>query len=253
MPKHRGDTPEEDRALGLIEEGVINKVEPYSDGGGWSVTYKDSWGCVVRDVGVEPKVGDVLTTFGRFGYAFHGQALNGQVLWYLSRAEEEAERQQQLDAMDARRRAAFEEAKPKLDADYESLPPVFKKRIDRFRASNPDFRWESESYEMFVCTQAVALADWARQQVDDGEDGWVEEAVAKITEWDAGFRGAADYKAHVALVPGWDDGHSGNTQGCAVALAKEHLRSRERVAVLPGALTPLVGSADYSKPKRARR
>jgi hypothetical protein len=72
--KARGATPEEDEARGLITRGVIKDVTPYRDGGGWSVTTDDGLGCGVRDEGVEPKIGDVLTVYG---YPFHGQAING--------------------------------------------------------------------------------------------------------------------------------------------------------------------------------
>lgn len=249
--KQRGATPEEDRAHGWIEEGIITKVEPYGDSKGWSVIYGDSMGCGVRDTGLAPKVGDTLTVFGQFGHSFHGQAINGQVIWYLSRAEEEAERQAWLAKRKSDQCAKFEESKERLDRDYDWLPPLFKMRIDRFRAANADFRWQSESYEMFVCTQAVVLADWARSQVDDTQPGWKDEAVAKIDAWDKINSADNDppyaYKAQIAAVPGWEDGHSGNTHGCAVFLAKEYLTASERVVLQPGALAPLVGTTDYSK------
>jgi hypothetical protein len=143
--------------------------------------------------------------------------------------------------MDRERRERFAAARGQLDRDYDSLPPLFKLRIDRFRNANPDFRWESESYEMFVCTQAVLLADWAREGTETAA-----EAVAKIEAWDkinsAEHDPPYDYQARLAAVR-----HSGNTHGCAVALAKRHLTSRESVAVMPGALSPLTGTADYAK------
>ena len=101
----RGLTPEEDRSLGCFEEGVITKVTPYENGGGWSVSYGDCWGCGVRDVGTEPKVGDTLTTFGRFGRPFHGQALNGVVLWYSSPEEMAEAHRVMVEGMKTKRRA----------------------------------------------------------------------------------------------------------------------------------------------------
>jgi len=245
--KQRGRTPEEDQANGWVTEGVIERVEPYGDGKGWSVTLSDHTGCGVREAGVEPKVGDTLTIYGTFGYSFHGQALNGKLLWYLTPEEEEAERQQWLADHDRKKREEFEANREQLDRDYDSLPPLFKMRIDRFRKANPDFRWESESYEMFVCTQAVVLAEWAREGTHTPE-----EAVAKIEAWNkinsADHDPPYDYRAQVDAVPGWADGHSGNTHGCAVMLAKEYLTTPERIVLEPGALAPLVGTNDYSKP-----
>jgi hypothetical protein len=83
--KLRGNTPEEDEALGCYTEGTITKVE------GMCVTYDDGWCCMVRDCGVTPKVGDRLRVYGCFGRPFHGQALNGKLLWYITIAEQEAE------------------------------------------------------------------------------------------------------------------------------------------------------------------
>ena len=92
--KQRGATPEEDRARGFITEGPIKDVTKSDDP--WMVTQESGWGCVVRDYGVEPKVGDVLTIFGQLGYSFHGQAINGEMLWYETPEEE---RQKQADAI----------------------------------------------------------------------------------------------------------------------------------------------------------
>ncbi len=91
--KPRGQTPEEDRANGWITEGVIKDV---SGSGPWSVSLEGGTGCGVRDKGVEPKVGDILTIYGTFGYSFHGQALNGRLLWYLTPDEERGHRSPRL-------------------------------------------------------------------------------------------------------------------------------------------------------------
>lgn len=252
MREDRGLTPAEDEAMGCVEEGTITKVEPYADGGGWSVSYGDCWGCGVRDVGVEPKVGDHLVTYGRFGRPFHGQAINGVVLWYRSPEEMDEEHRLMVERMNAERRAEFEAKKDELDADYESLPALFRMRIDRFRAANPDFRWEYEPYEMFTCTQAVVLADWARAQADDQTPGWKDRAVAALDAWwsinSAENDPPYDYQAQKDMIPGWGDGHSGNTAGCALMLAKQYLTAAESVAVMPGAMSPIVGTADYSVP-----
>lgn len=230
----RGNTPAEDEAIGCFTEGTITRVDaPSQPGGSWSITYADGWGCGLRgDLGAEPKVGDHFRTYGRFGRSFHGQALNGRLLWYKSAAEMDAEHAAWLAQHNADRAERFERERPQLDADYHGLPWVLKKRIDRFRAANPNFRVEYESYEMFVCTQAVALAGWAETQT---------EPVAAIDSWKD-----QPYEVQVESVPEWSDAHSGNTHGCAVALAETLCTSNERAAVLPGALSPIVGTADYA-------
>jgi hypothetical protein len=244
MSAERGATAAEDDALGCYEEGTITRVDaPTTPEGSWGISYGDCWGCGLRQGDWTPKVGDHFRVYGRFGRPFHGQALNGRVLWYKTSAEMEADHRAWVDDLHARKRAEFEKARPQLDADYESLPPVLRKRINRFRAANPDFRWEHESYEMFVCTQAALLAAWAEEQSDPATaiDTWNR---INSAENDPPY----DFAAQVAAVPGWSDGHSSNTHGCAVAIAKTLVGKRfpEAAAVMPGALAPLVGSADYS-------
>jgi hypothetical protein len=240
--KRRGATPDEDRALGLIEEGPITEVTPYSDGhGGWSVSFGDHWGCGVRDVGVEPKVGDVLTLFGCMGYPFHGQALNGEMLWYLTPDEEEAKRQADAEAADAKRRAEFEDQRAQLDRDYDALPDTFKERIDKFRRTNPDFRWQFEGYEMGCCTDAVKVASWC--------------SVNRIAEEDGSEPTAADNIIAFQKLP-WDeqkkagvsDGHSGNSFGFVIRLAYLWVTNPGLVVQEHGALTPLVGCEEYGCP-----
>jgi hypothetical protein len=240
--KRRGATPEEDRERGWIEEGVIKDVTPYSDGDGWSVTYGDSWGCGVRDVGVEPKVGDTLTTFGTIGFPFHGQALNGELLWYLTPEEEEAKRQADIADAARKKREQFEQERPKLDAAYDALPDTFKERIDKFRRTNPDFRWQFESYEMGCCTDALKVASWC--------------SVNRVGEPDGGHEPTAAENIVVFQKLPWEeqkksgvgDGHSGNSFGFVVRLAYLWVTDPGAVVLEHGALTPLVGCDDYGCP-----
>jgi hypothetical protein len=217
----RGATPEEDEAMGNFERGTITKVHKGQDG--YTVSYGDSWGCFLRDCGVEPQIGDQFTTYGSFGRPFHGQALNGKVLWYDSIEQEIAKREAEHAEYEAKRKRAFADNMVQMDAEYSALPPAFKNRIKRFRDADPAFRWQSESYEMFCCTQAVLLADWAR----DGTTT-TQEAIAKIEAWDRinseHNDPPYDYQAQLAAVPGWSDAHSGNTHAGSVGLAKRWIR-----------------------------
>lgn len=240
--KQRGATPGEDRERGWIEEGVITQVTPYSDGDGWSVSYGDHWGCGFRDAGLEPKVGDLLTTFGQFGYSFHGQALNGEVVWYLTPEEEQAEHERQVAEADQRRRDEFEQNKAKLDTAYAALPETFQQRIDKFRTTNPDFRAQFEGYEMSCCTDAVKLAAYC--------------SVNRIaTEFEGDEPTAAENVLAFQKLPweeqkraGVSDGHSGNSFGFVVRLAYLWVTDPGMVVAEHGALTPLVGCEEYGCP-----
>lgn len=121
----------------------------------------------------------------------------------------------------------FERDKIKLDMDYSSLPDVFKRRIDKFRNNNPDFRWKYEKYEMFVCKQAYILAQTLR--TPENVEMWSKKS----------------YEEQMRLVPLFDKNHSGNTAGMATVLAYWYLKEPENVVKLHGALAALVGSEEY--------
>lgn len=246
--KQRGQTPAEDRERGWINEGVITEVMPYSDVNeagelsGWSVSYGDGWGCGVRNTGVEPKVGDTLTVYGQIGYAFHGQALNGRVLWYLSPDDEEAERTQKQEAVDRRRREEFEAKREQLDRDYDALPDTFKERIDKFRRTNPDFRWEFEGYEMMCCKDALKIASYCSinriAKPNDGHEPTADENVQAFSK--------LPYEEQEKA--GINEGHSGNSFGFAVRLAYLWVTDPGMVVLEHGALTPLAGCDKYGCP-----
>lgn len=232
--------------MGYVEEGIITAVEPKSRGS-WGVTFGNSFGCGVRDVGVEPKVGDQLRTYGQFGYSFHGQALNGQVLWYLTPEQEEAERQERNRKADQDKRERFEADRERLDAAYETLPETFRDRIDKFRRTNPDWRWQYESYESMCCVDAVKIAAYC--------------STAELVEYDPETEGtnAAQQCQAYAKLPyeeqkkaGIDGGHSGNSFGFAVRLAYLWLTDPGLVVAEHGALTPLVGCETYGCPHPAK-
>lgn len=229
----RGETPDEDRQKRTLEAGVIGTVErrETEDGVFWHVSFGNTF-CGVVDKGVVPKVGDTIEVFGAFGYPFHGYALNGTVMEYNSREEMDAQRKARTEKQHAKEKAIFEENRVDLDWQYDGLPPLFKMRIDRFRKANPDFRWRYEAYEMSVCTGAAMLAEWARDR------GGVDE----IKRWNA-----LTPQEQIVEIPQWFQGHSGNTHQCAVMLAVQYLTGPESIPLLPGAMSPIIGSADYSE------
>lgn len=58
----------------------------------------------------------------------------------------------------AQKKRDFEGEREALDRAYEALPPEFRRRFDRFRRNNPEFRWRHEDYEMMVSQEAIKLA-----------------------------------------------------------------------------------------------
>jgi hypothetical protein len=176
-----------------------------------------------------PKVGDMISFKRRDYNSTLGVKVNGEVLYErtihdLALEDEEQKLRFALDHIEA-----FKKAKPALDAAYESLPSWFKMRINKFRGNNPKFRWEYESYEMFCCTQAVKIAEAFKGKPKDIFDVFVK----------------AEWADQLKMVPGLEDGHSGNTFGAACQLAYHSLTKPENVTRMHGALAPLVGSEEY--------
>ena len=80
---------------------------------------------------------------------------------------------------------------------------LFRKRIDRFREEDPDFRVDSEAYELFCLAEAVKIAN----------------ACETVENIEAFKNGKSE------LVPDLSEEHSGNTFYCACGLARAYLES----------------------------
>lgn len=196
---------------------------------GWDIRFAGARGFYVsKEHGVRPMVGQVARFYGRgIGSSVRGLTLDGRVVFYRT-PDEQAEHQRQLgEAEERRQRAEWEKNAAKYEADAASLPAEFKDRIARFKRVRPNDFWRHESYELFVCQEAVKIAQALKTP----------EAVREFHSlpWE-------EQKARVADV---SDGHSGNTFGVAVRLAHRWLSTPELVARDHGALCPLVGCEDY--------
>jgi hypothetical protein len=261
------------------EHGVIRSAKRSSDGS-WTIETESSSGFGVSRDRVEdsiwddfsPQKGDAITLYTRGFSQVVGLDLNGSRVFLMTDQEIEAQRALQAARMDRQKAERFERERERLDADYEALPQVFRDRIDRFRANNPNFREEFESYEMFVCKEAVQLAERAREAVASGEHAaevaafWADPAKlaaagdpgepwaepegppeVRWLYWARALNSAAydyDYQRELR-VTGMSDAHSGNTAGAAFLLARAYIESPEYVARVRGAMSPLVGSDAY--------
>lgn len=235
---------------------TITEVNRESDG--WSITSSDGWSFYVPDKGVEPRVGDSARFYGRgIGSTVRGLDIAGREVFYRTPEEQEQKNKLDVEAAEQKRRDDFEKARPRLDAKYASLPPVFRERIDGFRAFNPDWRWEHEAYEMSCCVDAVKIAEACKLpktgetlrqlgiRIKDGE--WSDDPIGRLQAF-AAINSAANnyqYKLQEDAIPGLFDGHSGNSFGMALRLASLYLSRPELVAQEHGALCPLVGCQDY--------
>ena len=209
-------------------------VERVEDGGdSWVITTDKCmvFGGLRKSYGIEPKVGDMAGFYGRgFGSTVRGLAINGVVAYYRTEAEQHALDLQEQAKRDTDRRAEFEQNRAKMDAEYDALPEVFRRRLDKFRNTNPEFRWRFEEYEMCCCKDALKIA-----------------AAVKTVEAVQKFHDATSEEQE-RLVPDMDKGHSGNSFGFACRLAYLYLTDPELVVKEHGALTPLVGCKTYGCP-----
>lgn len=246
---------------------------------GWTIEAKSSGFHLAREAmgsdiayDIEPKIGDDVEVHTELGSRVVGVTLNGQLLYMKSREELDAEHALYVASYDRKKREVYEREKGKLNEQYESLPQVFKDRIERFRKNNPDFSTNYESYEMFSCTEAVKIAEVAFKSVDKhlhddevdafwsdseklslasypNDEPWTEpeNKYLRWLLWAWAIHSKAfdyDYARHRELT-GLSDGHSGNTAGMALSLARLYIESPEYVSKMHGALSTLVGSEEY--------
>lgn len=240
------DTQFEDVVVKSVSESSFNRED------GWTFGIQEEW-----DVPI--KSGDVARFYGRgIGSTVRGLDINGLQCFYLTEEQLRAKHAREVLEYEAQQKAEFEKNKANLDEKYNNLPEVFQRRMDKFRANNPDFRWKYESYEMFCCEQAVIIATAiGNRLVDEAitEGLPLEEAKKVIVE-------RAPTAIHEFYEMPWEkqqevisdlaDGHSGNTFGCSVRLASFYISEHpENIVKLHGALAPLVGSEEYGCVARA--
>lgn len=210
------------------QESVIENVEREKDN--WFyVTHNDGWTLGVQTSDIEPKAGDTIRTYGRgIGYEVRGIAINGHVVRYESDADMRARHARELAASDQKKRDEAVANRTENDARIAALTQEFQNRIARLRRNNPDFEWDHQPYELFICEQAVVIANAFSSNVEELKD-W-----SKL-----------DWSDQKKRVPGLDEGHSGNTFGAASRLAWLFLTKPELVELEHGALCPLVGCTAY--------
>lgn len=216
------------------QEGIVLNVTPGD--GGYEVDWRQidrpedthGWTCWCPDKGIEPRVGDTIRFWGRgIGYPFRGIALNGRTVFYETEAEQQVEWKRTEEERKRKQRAEYEDRREDFRQRIDALPDPFRDRLNGLRQRNPDFGWRFEAYELTVCEDAVKIA--TALQTPEAIDEWYEQS------WDDQQR----------IVPGLFDGHSGNSFGAAVYLAKAMIVDPQAIPHIHGALCPLVGCQEY--------
>jgi hypothetical protein len=210
----------------------IKKVQ--ADEQGYMITREDGW-CfagVTREMVraarcPEPEVGMEIAFWGEIGHEMRGVMLDGVMLYWRSDIAQTVKHEVERAAWRARRQADLDASRSKRDARRAALPENFRRRLDAFERTNPDWRKEFETYELSCCEDAVKIA----AALQTGERV---QAFSK-----------APWEEQRQMVPSLFDGHSGNSFGMAVRLAYWHVTEPENVEREHGGLCALVGCRDY--------
>jgi len=210
------------------KEHVIDAIKSDDALNMWDICVdKSAYMLIPKHATFIPKVGMKAKFYGRgFGYPVRGVVIEDTVMFYRTKEEEETKHKNWVQNKIKEDKARFEKNKDAMDKRFNALPEVFQKRIQRFRDNNSDFRWEYEDYELFTCEEAVKIANALK----------TEEAIVKWKDMDW-----EDQKKLVDI----DDGHSGNTFGCAVMLAQFYITRPEFVVKSHGAMVGVVGCEEY--------
>lgn len=215
------------------EEAKVEEVRP--DGDGWTIRRDDGWSFYVPPEGIEPKVGDVARFYGKgIGYTVRGLFLNGLRVFYQTEAEQRAKFEQEQRERTAEKIAQAESVKDATASRIAALSEPMRRRIQKFRTANPDFDWEYLPYELMCCEEAERIAAAFKGEA------YPTEMLRRFHE--------LPWEEQQKLVPGMDQGHSGNSFGMACRLACWLLTDPEMAVKDHGALTPLVGCEAYGCP-----
>lgn len=180
-----------------------------------------------------PRVGDTVRLWGGgFGFQIRGWALlrdDGTTLVYkyLTPDELQDENRKWVEEQKLKKVAEFQVARKARDRAVEALPEAFRLRIKHFQnIGGIEFRASHEPYEVFVCQEAVKIADTLKTV----------QAVGRFKN--------LSWEKQKEAVPEISNDHSGNTFDSAVMLAYFYLNGTnpERLVSDYGALSPLVGS-----------
>ena len=221
----------EHHAFGRRDECVITKVHEHDEA--YDISANSSGFRIPKPVGKAPEVGQTATLYLIQGSRIQGIDLDGEPVFYKTKAELESERQAAIKKMDeqkAIRKVEFFKAYNDPNSDFNQrlnrLPKVFQQRFKKFFRLGEEF-WTVAEYELAACETALKIAYACKS--------W--QGIRRFHEmsWDE----------QKALIPNMDDGLSGNQFGWACVVAKVYLRNSKLVRKVRGAMSPLAGSKPY--------
>jgi len=238
-PRHiRWGGPSEDAVQARDASTAPAANPPDTSARAWAVAWPGGSIEIALAPGTEPEVGQVLRLYGLTPEGnMRGLFLAGQRLLYRTVAEQADKERQARAAIDEQMREQFEHERANLDARVANLPPVFQRRIERFRVGNADFRWRFEAIEIFVCEQARLIGDHFRLRGAKALAAWMR----------------APLRERLRQLPALSPEHDPVTFGAACALARAYVWDPLLMAKAHGALVTVVGCEAYGcHPKEGR-
>jgi len=209
-----------------FELHVIKTVEMGEDG--YSLTFVDGWCFWMPGSKLEPQPEMQVKLYGKgTGYPIRGMVVNGETIFYRTEEEQQIQFEQERREDEEKRRDEYKKNREDYDKRIHKLPELFQKRIHDFRMATPGWGEGYEKYELFVCEQAMTIAN-ALKTVD------------RIQPFHD-----LDFEEQKKIVHELDDGHSGNTFGAACYMARVWMENPALIPMVHGALCPLVGCKDY--------
>lgn len=214
-----------------VNTGVITRVEEGEQC--FIITANGSCFGIEKPITKAPKVGQTFTLYLFQGSRIQGIDLDGEPLFFKSKADLEVERQEALKRIEvakAERKVKFFVELDDPNSDFNrrlsSLPKVFQQRFKKFFRLGEDF-WDLAQYELVACQTALKIAYACRS--------W--QGIRR-------FHKMTSSEQH-ELIPSMDDGMSGNQFGFACAVAGIYLQNPKLVRKVRGAMSPLTGSKPY--------
>lgn len=214
-----------------VETGVITNVHESDDY--FDISLEGTGFGIAKPVNKTPTVGQTVTLYLFQGSRIQGVDLDGEPLFFKSKANLEAERQEALKRIDAGKTerkikffAELDDPESDFNRRLKSLPKVFQQRFKKFFRLGEDF-WDLAWYELVACETAMKIAYACKS--------W--QGIMRFHKMSS--------DEQKALIPSMDDGMSGNQFGFACAVAKVYLRDSKLVRKVRGAMSPLTGSKPY--------
>lgn len=215
-----------------LETGVVAEVGEF---GSWLTIEVNDWVHLLeKSVPRTPKVGQIATLYRLQGGDIQGIDLDGEPLFFWSKADIEAERQQDLKCIVAEkveRKIKFFEEFDNPQSDFNRrlhrLPKVFQQRFKKFFRLGVDF-WDLAWDELVACESALKIAYTCKS--------W--QGIHRFYNMTVD-----EQKAHI---PSLDHEMSGYMFNFACRAAKVYLRNPKLIRKIRGALSPLTGTWRYT-------